>query len=103
MQIRPILAATLVLTSVAAYSQSDEEDQAPPETPGVEIPLSAFEAIQTPPPAGLPSVDPAAPPPPLRLQIDPHLSATGPATPPPPLTPAQRPDAPSPPPAPERD
>lgn len=74
MKFRPILAAALTLVSGTAYSQSDE-DEPPTPNPAVEIPLSSFEAIQPPPPAGLPSIDPATPPEPLRLQMDPTLRA----------------------------
>jgi hypothetical protein len=100
MKFRPILAAGLTLLGGAAYSQSDENEP-PTPNPAVEIPLSSFEAIQPPPPAGLPSIDPATPPAPLRLQIDPNLTSTGPAAPPPPFVPAPQPAAPPPPPPPE--
>jgi len=96
MKFRPILAAALTLVSSTAYGQPDE-DEPPTPNPAVEIPLSSFEAIQ-PPPAGLPSVDPATPPAPLRLQIDPNLTSTQPAAPPPPMVPAQEPATPPPPP-----
>lgn len=61
-------------------------EASPPDTSDA-VPMSAFEAIQAPPAAGLSPTQPATPAPPLRLQLDANLKHIGPYTPPPPVAP----------------
>lgn len=92
--------AALALASSAAHAQSDPQATTPPppappaqqgQPPQQQppVPLSAFEAIQPPPPLGSMPTDPATPSEPLRLRIDPNLAGPGvaPATDSPPAAP----------------
>ena len=84
-----LIPAALALAGSAAHAQSDPQATTPPPplSPPLQqgqppqqqppVPLSAFEAIQPPPPLGSMPTDPAAPSEPLRLRIDPNLAGPG--------------------------
>ena len=86
-----IFLALVLVASVAAAQSLDETltpaSEAPPPDTSDAVPMSAFEAIQPPPPLGSSASGAATAPPPLKLQLDSHLHQVGPYTPPPPVTP----------------
>lgn len=90
MKLHFFLALILASAAVAAQtldSTMDEQPETPPPDTSDAVPMSAFEAIQAPQPAGLSSVEPARPAPPLKLQLDANLKHIGPYSPPPPVQP----------------
>ena len=94
MKLHIFLALLLASAVVAAQTLDSTMDQPPtesseapsPDTSEV-VPMSAFEAIQTPQPAGLSPAQPATASPPLKLQLDANLKHIGPYSPPPPVQP----------------